>query len=91
MTKELYKNANLSLNESWFDEIHNCGQSPNAHESDDETTDSENDSDTFSEIDPDECAVGSLDTMLDDNQCRSISLSIFCTWWGTASFEFVPR
>ena len=78
MTKELYKNANLSLNESWFDEIQNCGQNPNAHESDDETTDSENDSDTFSEIDPDECAVGSLDTMLDDkdvDQFRSLSFA----------------
>ena len=78
MTKELYKNANLSLNESWFDEILNCGHSPNAHESDDETTDSENDSDTFSEIDPDECAAGSLDTMLDDkdvDQFRSLSFA----------------
>ena len=66
MTKELYKSANLSLNESWFDEILNCGHSPNSHESDDEATDSENDSDTFSEIDPEESAAGSLDTMLDD-------------------------
>ena len=49
----------------------------NAHELDDETSDSENNSDTFSEIDPDENSVGNLDTMLDDKDVHQFRTLCF--------------
>ena len=78
MTKELYKESNLNINESWLDKIHNGEHSLMNHEADDVTSDSENDSDAFSEIDADEHAVGNLDTMLDDkdvDQFRTLSFA----------------
>ena len=78
MTKELYKESNLNINESWLDKIHNGEHSVMNHEADDVTSDSENDSDAFSEIDADEHAVGNLDTMLDDkdvDQFRTLSFA----------------
>ena len=54
----------------------NGAHGPNAEEADDETADRENDSDAFSEIDPDENATGNINTMLDDQdveQFRTLS------------------
>ena len=76
--KELYKNANLNIDECWLEKNMNDNIGVSLNEHVDEAMNSDSDSDGFSEIDPDENASGNLDTMLDDQdveQFRTLSFA----------------
>ena len=78
MQKELYKTANLDIDEHWLDEMVNFDTDLTYNKDVDEVMDSDSDSDGFSEIDPDENVSGNLDTMLDEQdpeQFRTLSFS----------------
>ena len=78
MQKELYKTANLDIDEHCLDEMVNFDTDFTYNKDVDEVMDSDSDFDGFSEIDPDENVSGNLDTMLDDQdpeQFRTLSFA----------------
>ncbi|XP_070561973.1 uncharacterized protein [Ptychodera flava] len=67
MTKSLYKNANINIDEGWLASVTESQR----HESEENNNidcngDDSDNSDTFSEVDQNENVPGNLDTMLDD-------------------------
>ncbi len=71
MTKDLYKNANIDIDENWMKEFlgqNYQGTSSNTTDEDEDDYDDDTDgkSDTFSEVDPDETSAGNQDSMLEE-------------------------
>ena len=83
MTKELYKTANINLDEKWIENMLNIATNANDDpteselHSNDKPDDSDGESDTFSEVDPDENVAGNQDTMLDEQDIDQVKTLTF--------------
>ena len=83
MTKELYKTANINLDEKWIENMLNIATNANDDpteselHSNDKPDDSDGESDAFSEVDPDENVAGNQDTMLDEQDIDQVKTLTF--------------
>ena len=82
MTKELYKTANINLDETWIENMLNIPTNNNDDPTESELNsnkpdDSDGESDTFSEVDPDENVAGNQDTMLDEQDIDQVKTLTF--------------